>query len=135
MGRDAPHFALRQGQLLHLSSTCSRPYHNGNATIIDRFQQISCSGIFIGMIHRAFLLSGLIFICSQTFAQETQIQYLSGKGIDDAVPWEFMVTGGNKSGEWTTLPVPSCWDVEGFGKLTYGRGEPPSTESGKYKYK
>jgi hypothetical protein len=65
-------------------------------------------------------------------AQETQRQYLSGKGTDDAVPWEFFCTGGAKSGAWTTIPVPSCWDALGFGTLNYFRdGENP--EQGKYR--
>ncbi len=52
-------------------------------------------------------------------AQETQRQYLSGHGKDDAVPWRFMCTTGALSGFWTNLPVPSNWDVKGFGHLTY----------------
>src|SRR2546421_262081 len=75
---------------------------------------------------------------SVSIAQETKRQYLSGKGIDDAVPWEFFCSAGNQSGQWTTLPVPSCWDAAGFGKLTYGqlpKGEPQSNEQGKYRYR
>jgi beta-galactosidase/beta-glucuronidase len=70
--------------------------------------------------------------------KETQRQYLSGKGIDDAVPWEFFCSAGHQSGEWTTLPVPSCWDAAGFGKLTYGRvpkGQEHSNEQGKYRHR
>ena len=52
-------------------------------------------------------------------AQGTQIQYLSGHGKDDAVPWEFFCTSGANSGFWTNLPVPSQWDVKGFGTLNY----------------
>lgn len=52
-------------------------------------------------------------------AQETQRQYLSGHGKDDAVPWKFMCTTGALSGFWTNIPVPSNWDVKGFGHLTY----------------
>src|SRR5688500_20148390 len=63
-------------------------------------------------------------------AQETRRQYLSGKGTADAVPWEFLCSSGAKSGEWTTIPVPSCWDALGFGTLNYYRdGENP--EQGK----
>ena len=73
---------------------------------------------------------------------ETGIQYLSGKGYDDAVEWEFMVTDGRNSGEWTTIPVPSCWELQGFGTYQYGmpfygKANPPgiAKEEGKYKYK
>ena len=52
-------------------------------------------------------------------AQETEIQFLSGHGKDDAVPWKFFCTSGANSGFWTNLPVPSQWDVKGFGTLTY----------------
>jgi beta-galactosidase/beta-glucuronidase len=52
-------------------------------------------------------------------AQETQIQFLSGHDKDDAVPWEFFCTSGANSGFWTNLPVPSQWDMKGFGTLNY----------------
>ncbi|MGN6552797.1 MAG: glycoside hydrolase family 2 protein [Verrucomicrobiota bacterium] len=52
-------------------------------------------------------------------AQETLRQYLSGQGKDDAVPWKFMCTSGANSGVWTNLPVPSQWDMHGFGTLNY----------------
>ena len=70
------------------------------------------------------LLTALIIsllLSAQASGQETQRQYLSGKGIDDAVPWEFFCSAGRNSGQWTTLPVPSCWDAQGFGTLAYGR--------------
>ena len=51
---------------------------------------------------------------------ETQFQYLSGSGKDDAVPWEFFCTGGRNSGVWTKIPVPSCWELQGFGTYDYG---------------
>jgi hypothetical protein len=52
-------------------------------------------------------------------AAETERVYLSGRGKDDAVPWRFMCTTGALSGFWTNIPVPSNWDVLGFGHLTY----------------
>ena len=84
----------------------------------------------------ALLLSFLIF--AQASAQDSRRQYLSGRGIDDAVPWKFFCSAGNQSGQWTTLPVPSCWDAQGFGALTYGRlprGVAYSNEQGKYRYR
>ena len=53
------------------------------------------------------------------FGQETTRVYLSGRDKDDAVPWRFMCTTGEKSSEWTTLPVPSNWEMYGFGTLNY----------------
>ncbi|HVT88639.1 MAG TPA: glycoside hydrolase family 2 TIM barrel-domain containing protein [Tepidisphaeraceae bacterium] len=92
------------------------------------------------MIHRAISLALVLLVSTYSLGQGTQRQYLSGKGIDDAVPWDFMVSAGNQSGKWAKLPVPSCWDMQGFGTLTYGRKDPQtgipasfSNEQGKYK--
>jgi hypothetical protein len=54
-----------------------------------------------------------------TTALDTERQYLSGRGKDDAVPWRFLCTTGALSGFWTNLPVPSHWDMHGFGHLHY----------------
>ena len=51
--------------------------------------------------------------------QETETQFLSGHDKDDAVPWKFFCTSGAQSGYWTNLPVPSQWDLHGFGTLNY----------------
>ena len=69
----------------------------------------------------AFLLTLLLSAASPLTAQAqpTEVQFLSGHDKDDAVPWEFMCTSGANSGYWTNLPVPSQWDVKGFGHLTY----------------
>ena len=69
------------------------------------------------------LAAGLLLASAgnSVFAQETQVQYLSGHGKDDAVPWKFFCTSGANSGVWTNLPVPSQWDVKGFGTLNYYR--------------
>lgn len=50
----------------------------------------------------------------------TQRLYLSGHGCDDMVQWQFKCTGGRNSGNWTTIGVPSCWELQGFGILQYG---------------
>lgn len=90
------------------------------------------------MIHKAFrtpiLFGVLLAILSETVvAQETQRVYLSGRGKDDAVPWKFMCTTGALSGFWTNLPVPSNWDVLGFGHLTYKKDyDNALTERGLY---
>ena len=69
---------------------------------------------------KAGLQTGLLLAALGTaYAQPTETQFLSGHDKDDAVPWEFMCTSGANSGYWTNLPVPSQWDVKGFGHLTY----------------
>lgn len=64
-------------------------------------------------------------------AGETEVRYLSGRGKDDALPWEFLCTAGPGSNAWTTIPVPSCWELHGFG--AYGYQEDPLQEQGKYR--
>ena len=53
-------------------------------------------------------------------AQQTEYKYLSGTGNDNTVPWDFYCSAGMNSGKWTTIPVPSCWELQGFGSYNYG---------------
>jgi hypothetical protein len=53
-------------------------------------------------------------------APGTIVKFLSGTGKDDAVPWDFFCTAGMQSGEWKKIPVPSCWELQGFGVYNYG---------------
>lgn len=78
-----------------------------------------------------FVISGLI-----TRAQETQKLFLSGTGSDHTVNWQFFCTEGNNSGKWTTIPVPSNWELQGFGKYNYGLAKDSlkGKEKGLYKY-
>jgi beta-galactosidase/beta-glucuronidase len=74
-----------------------------------------------GFVIRHFPLAvffALTFLATAD-AQKTEVQMLSGHGKDDAVPWNFFCTSGANSGVWTNLPVPSQWDVKGFGTLNY----------------
>lgn len=64
----------------------------------------------------AVLIAAVATVAS---AEETQRVYLSGHGKDDAVPWKFFCTSGAQSGYWTNLPVPSNWELHGFGTLNY----------------
>lgn len=71
----------------------------------------------------------------------TERQYLSGKGCDDMVEWDFMVTDGNNSGKWSKIGVPSNWELQGFGTYQYGMKfygkafpEGVADEKGHYKY-
>jgi beta-galactosidase/beta-glucuronidase len=88
----------------------------------------ACFKIWIVLL---FVISGLI-----TRAQETQKLFLSGTGSDHTVNWQFFCTGGNNSGKWTTIPVPSNWEFQGFGKYNYGLAKDSlkGKEQGFYKY-
>lgn len=72
-------------------------------------------------------------------AQQTITHYLSGTDKDHTIDWDFFCTKGQNSGRWTTIAVPSNWELHGFGNYTYGNGysndkEGPSDELGLYKY-
>lgn len=62
--------------------------------------------------------------------------YLSGTGNDNTVNWDFFCTAGANSGKWTSIPVPSNWELQGFGKYNYGfnKEENKGKEQGLYKY-
>jgi hypothetical protein len=70
---------------------------------------------------------------ADVLADETEVVYLSGRGKDDAVPWEFYCTKGRRSGRWTTIPVPSNWELQGFGMYNYGHDRPKADEQGLYR--
>lgn len=53
---------------------------------------------------------------------QTSHKLLSGHDSGDAVQWDFYCTDGRNSGKWTTIGVPSCWEMQGFGTLQYGYG-------------
>ncbi|MCF7976393.1 MAG: glycoside hydrolase family 2 [Phycisphaerae bacterium] len=87
------------------------------------------------MIHR-----GLPFLCvmaslvsAQTVAHTTHIKYLSGTGSDNTVPWDFFCTDGMNSGVWSTIQVPSNWELQGFGTYNYGHDRPKASEQGRYR--
>lgn len=69
------------------------------------------------------------------FAQQTETVYLSGKGNDDGIKWDFFCTAGQHSGKWTSIAVPSNWELQGFGKYDYGFAQDSSRgkEKGLYK--
>lgn len=74
---------------------------------------------------KSILLSGLIafVFLTNTLAQETMVykrHYLSGKDAATAVEWDFMVDDGRRAGEWSRIPVPSNWELHGFGTYNYG---------------
>lgn len=66
------------------------------------------------------LIALLLATALSATAAETETLYLSGRGSDDAQPWDFYCTGGRNSGFWTKIAVPSCWEQQGFGAYDYG---------------
>jgi len=89
-----------------------------------------------------YLFSIIFFaITHHCFAQQKQIQYLSGIDAAHTVQWDFFCTAGRNSGEWKKIQVPSCWEQQGFGNYNYGRDYKTNgknarfyDEQGMYKY-
>lgn len=70
----------------------------------------------------ALIAAGLFVFCTQLSAQsEKQVVFLSGKDNNHTATWDFYCTGGRKSGYWSTIEVPSCWEQQGYGSYNYGR--------------
>ena len=72
------------------------------------------------------------------FSQTTTTVFLSGKDALNVEEWDFFCTAGTKSGYWTKIDVPSCWELKGFGSYDYGRKNPFKNrlnEEGLYKRK
>ncbi|QDU56619.1 glycoside hydrolase family 2 TIM barrel-domain containing protein [Aeoliella mucimassa] len=80
--------------------------------------------------------SGELEATAAPATKETKRIYLSGVDAASAVPWNFLCTTGRRSGEWTTIPVPSLWDVQGFGTIHYGHDRPSQLrEQGLYRHR
>ncbi len=69
-----------------------------------------------------FLL--ILLLTSVANAAETETQYLSGLGKDDPVKWQFICDQGQNANKWSTIGVPSNWELQGFGVYEYGRVTP-----------
>jgi len=80
----------------------------------------SCIHI-MGIKNILFILLIVVLPGMQLCAQQKQLQYLSGTDNKNTVTWDFFCTAGRNSGHWTTIPVPSCWELQGFGNYNYGR--------------
>src|ERR1700722_18193338 len=67
-------------------------------------------------------------------AQTTQIVYLSGTDKDHTVNWDFFINTGQKKGSWSKIPVPSNWELQGFGTYNYFQDTKNPEEQGLYTY-
>jgi beta-galactosidase/beta-glucuronidase len=66
----------------------------------------------------------VLLVASVARAAETETQYLSGLGKDDPVKWQFICDQGQNANKWSTIGVPSNWELQGFGIYEYGRPNP-----------
>ena len=66
----------------------------------------------------------VLLLASVARAAETETQYLSGLGKDDPVKWEFICDQGQNANKWSTIGVPSNWQLQGFGIYEYGQPTP-----------
>ncbi|MEL7588772.1 MAG: glycoside hydrolase family 2 TIM barrel-domain containing protein [Prolixibacteraceae bacterium] len=89
------------------------------------------------IVNATMLVLAGLFLTATLSAQQTEKQYLSGTDKDHRVNWEFFCTDGRNSGKWTTIPVPSNWECEGFGTFNYGHDadEKRGMEKGLYRYR
>nr|WP_199074938.1 glycoside hydrolase family 2 TIM barrel-domain containing protein [Pedobacter sp. ASV19] len=78
----------------------------------------------------------LVMLCTAVRAQQTEQLYLSGTGNDHTVKWDFFCSAGMNAGRWSNIPVPSNWELQGFGKYDYGfaKDSVRGKEYGLYKY-
>lgn len=76
------------------------------------------------MPSKLVLFSILAFCCfTLAFAQEPHEYrrvYLSGKDAAHPVTWDFKVSDGRKAEQWSNIPVPSNWELQGYGTYNYG---------------
>lgn len=84
---------------------------------------------------QTILLLLLLFVAQPVFSQTAQKIYLSGRGNDTTVEWDFFCTKGRRSGAWSKIPVPSNWECQGYGQFTYGhmKADERLNESGIYR--
>jgi hypothetical protein len=77
----------------------------------------------------------LALFCLKAFSQQTEIKYLSGVDKDHTQKWDFYCSEGRNSGKWTTIPVPSNWELQGFGAYNYGSDKVKASEYGLYRHR
>ncbi len=66
----------------------------------------------------------VMVLASLAQAQQTETRMLSGIGKDDMVSWQFMCDKGQNANKWSTIGVPSNWQLQGFGLYEYGQPKP-----------
>ncbi|HOS71252.1 MAG TPA: glycoside hydrolase family 2 TIM barrel-domain containing protein [Bacteroidales bacterium] len=79
------------------------------------------------------LLTAILLIAAAN-GQKAEIVYLSGTDNENTVLWDFFCTGGQNSGKWTKIPVPSNWELQGFGTYNYGNDKQQADEKGLYRH-
>ena len=84
----------------------------------------------------ALVMTGAAAVCAANGdGTQTERRFLSGTGLGDAVAWDFRCSEGRGCGEWTSIAVPSQWELQGFGIFDYGyRDEQLATEEGDYRH-
>ena len=87
-------------------------------------------------MNKLYIIFLISLNCFRLPAQHTEKLYLSGTGSDNTKQWEFFCTEGMNSNKWTSIAVPSCWELQGFGKYNYGfaKDSVRGKEKGLYKY-
>ena len=70
-------------------------------------------------MHRPTFFILALLIAVPAIAQRTERQLLSGPGSDSTIDWELRVSGGRRANEWAPVPVPSNWEMQGFGTYHY----------------
>ena len=58
---------------------------------------------------------------SPAVSVDSERLYLSGTEPDDARAWEFRIDSGRRAGEWRVIPVPSNWELQGYGRYAHGK--------------
>jgi hypothetical protein len=76
----------------------------------------------------------ILLVSLSCLGQGTITTYLSGTDKDHTLLWDFYCTDGRKSGEWSKIPVPSNWELQGFGTYNYGHDKVKGNEQGRYKH-
>jgi hypothetical protein len=84
---------------------------------------------------KTIAISFCLLLSFFSFAQQTIVQYLSGTDKDHTVTWDFLCTKGRNSGKWSKIPVPSNWEMHGFGTFNYYQDRNNPDEQGLYKHR
>ncbi|NCU02606.1 MAG: glycoside hydrolase family 2, partial [Chitinophagaceae bacterium] len=98
-------------------------------------QKVTQRKIFVHL--RVLCAFVVLLLPSLSYSQQTEKIYLSGTGSDQTVQWDFFCTGGMNANKWTKIAVPSCWELQGFGKYDYGfaKDSVRGKEKGLYKHR